>query len=120
MRHRKGKGLPWRRRQRRRGQQGDGVRARGGPSPAVAEAKRRGSQRPDPLGGLFERVAMPLLERNPGLPGVAVFEELRRLHPELPASTRRTVERRVREWKAVHGPEREVVFVQKHRPGRRG
>ena len=39
---------------------------------------------------------------------------------ELPASTRRTVERRVREWKALHGPEREVVFVQKHRPGRRG
>ena len=82
--------------------------------------KRRGSRRPDPLGGLFERVAAPLLERNPGLRAVAVFEELRRLHPELPASTRRTVERRVREWKAVHGPEREVVFVQKHRPGRRG
>ena len=51
---------------------------------------------------------------------MAVFEELRRLHPELPAGTRRTVERRVREWKAVHGPEREVMFVQKHRPGRRG
>ncbi len=82
--------------------------------------KPRGSRRPDPLGGLFERVAAPLLERNPKLRAVAVFEELRRLHPELPASTRRTVERRVREWKALHGPEREVVFVQKHRPGRRG
>ena len=82
--------------------------------------KPRGSRRPDPLGGLFERVAAPLLERNPKLRAVAVFEELRRLHPGLPASTRRTVERRVREWKALHGPEREVVFVQKHRPGRRG
>ena len=82
--------------------------------------KPRGSRRPDPLGGLFERVAPPLLGRNPKLRAVAVFEELRRLHPELPASTRRTVERRVREWKALHGPEREVVFVQKHRPGRRG
>ena len=82
--------------------------------------KPRGSRRPDPLGGLFERVAAPLLGRNPKLRAVAVFEELRRLHPELPASTRRTVERRVREWKALHGPEREVVFVQKHRPGRRG
>ena len=82
--------------------------------------KPRGSRRPDPLGGRFERVAVPLLERNPKLRAVAVFEELCRLHPELPASTRRTVERRVREWKALHGPEREVVFVQKHRPGRRG
>ena len=51
---------------------------------------------------------------------MAVFEELRRLHPELPASTRRTCERRVREWKVVRGPKRAVVFVQKHRPGRRG
>ena len=92
----------------------------GDPRLPSQKRKRRGSQRPDPLGGLFERVAVPLLERNPGLPGVAVFEELRRLHPELPAGTRQTVERRVREWKAVHGPEREVVFVQKHRPGRRG
>ena len=40
--------------------------------------------------------------------------------PSSRPATRRTVERRVREWKAVHGPEREVVFVQKHRPGRRG
>ena len=26
----------------------------------------------------------------------------------------------MREWKALHGPEREVMFAQRHRPGRRG
>ena len=83
-----------------------GYRLEGDPRLPSEKRKQRGSRRPDPLGGLFERVAAPLLERNLGLRAVAVFEELRRLHPELPASTRRTVERRVREWKAVHGPER--------------
>ena len=97
-----------------------GYRLEAGGGLPSEKRKPRASRRPDPLGGLFEQVVVPLLERNPGLRAVAVFEELRRQHPELPVGTRRTVERRVRTWKAVHGPEREVVFVQKHRPGRRG
>ena len=33
---------------------------------------------------------------------------------------RRTLERRVRDWRAVSGPEQEVVFPQEHPPGREG
>ena len=33
---------------------------------------------------------------------------------------RRTIERRVRAWKAKHGPEQEIIFRQRHEPGRRG
>ena len=33
---------------------------------------------------------------------------------------RRTLERRVRAWRAVHGPEQEVIFRQVHEPGRMG
>ena len=33
---------------------------------------------------------------------------------------RRTLERRIRAWRAVHGAEREVIFRQVHEPGRMG
>ena len=46
-----------------------------------------------------------------------LYEELTRLHPELPSGVRRTLERRVRAWKAEHGPEREVMFRQIAEPG---
>ena len=39
-----------------------------------------------------------------------------RRHPELHHGVRRTLERRVRGWKAKHGPEREIIFRQKHEP----
>ena len=51
---------------------------------------------------------------------IAIFEELRSRHPELGAGARRTLERRVRWWRAVNGPDREVIFRQEHSPGRMG
>ena len=51
---------------------------------------------------------------------VAVFEELRRRHPELAYGVRRTLKRRIRAWRAQHGPQREVIFRQVHEPGRMG
>ena len=82
--------------------------------------KRRGRRRPDPLAGIFEEEIVPLLEANPGLRAVALYEEMMRRHPELHPGVRRTLERRVRAWKAKHGPEQEIIFRQKHEPGRRG
>ena len=32
----------------------------------------------------------------------------------------RTLQRRMRDWRALHGPEREVYFAQEHPPGREG
>ena len=82
--------------------------------------KRRGRRRSDPLAGIFEEEIVPLLEANPGLRAVALYEEMMRRHPELHPGVRRTLERRVRAWKAKHGPEREIIFRQRHEPGRRG
>ena len=82
--------------------------------------KARGRRRPDPLAGIFEEELVPLLEQAPDLRAVALFEELMRRHPELGPGVRRTLERRVREWRAVHGPEREIVFRQTHPPGQLG
>jgi hypothetical protein len=80
----------------------------------------RGRRRPDPLADIFDAEIVPLLVAAPGLRAVAVFEEMRRRYPDLDAGVRRTMERRIRAWRAVHGPEREVIFRQTHEPGHMG
>ena len=49
---------------------------------------------------------------------MTIFEQLRRRDPKLPASVRRTLKRRVRRWRALYGPEQEVIFAQRIPPGR--
>ncbi len=80
----------------------------------------RGRRRPDPLATMWEAEIVPLLASMPGLRPVTVFEEMLRRHADLSPGIRRTLERRVRQWQALHGPEREVIFRQDHPPGRQG
>ena len=80
----------------------------------------RGRRRPDPLAAIFDAEVVPMLQAAPGLRPVAIFEEMVRRHPELGEGIRRTLERRIRAWRAVHGEEREVIFRQHHQPGRMG
>ena len=90
------------------------------PSQRSARPRRR---RPvsDPLGGLWESDIVPLLENRPGLRPIALLEEMQRRHPDCDWSRlRRTLERRVRAWHGLHGPEREVIFRQDHPPGQQG
>jgi hypothetical protein len=77
--------------------------------------------RPDPLAGLWDEEIVPLLEGAPRLRPVTILHELQRRHPDrIDGSVRRTLERRIRQWRAMHGPEREVMFPQTHTPGRMG
>ena len=87
------------------------------PSQRKAPRERR---RPDPLGDIFEAEVVPMLQASPGLRSVAIFEEMIRRHPELGGGIRRTLERRIRSWRAIHGAEREIIFRQVHEPGRMG
>jgi transposase InsO family protein len=80
----------------------------------------RERRRPDPLAAIFDSEIVPLLKSAPGVRPVAVLEEMLRRHPELSRTVRRTLERRIRAWRALHGEEREVVFRQVHEPGRLG
>ena len=80
----------------------------------------RGRRRPDPLAALWQSEIVPMLEAAPGLRTVAVFEEMCRRHPKLATGVRRTLERRVAHWRALHGPNRDVMFRQEHPPGRMG
>jgi transposase InsO family protein len=82
--------------------------------------KPRGRRRPDPLAGVWEDEIVPMLTAAPGVRAVAIFEEICRRHPELAAGVRRTLERRVAHWRALHGPRRDVIFRQEHLPGRMG
>jgi hypothetical protein len=43
---------------------------------------------------------------------VAVYDEMLRRHPELPEGIRRTLDRRIRSWRAVHAQEQEVIAGQ--------
>src|SRR5690606_17338364 len=83
--------------------------------PSQAKAPR-GRRRPDPLGQIFETEVIPLLRSAPGLRPVAVYEEMQRRHPELQPGIRRTLERRIRAWRAMHGQDQDVIFRQVHAP----
>ena len=83
-------------------------------------AEPRGRRRPDPLIDVWDSEVVPLLKAAPGLRAIAIFEELQRRHPTLPGSLRRTLERRIRQWRAEHGPDQDVIFRQVHAPGRAG
>ena len=82
------------------------------------KAKPWGRRRADPLAEVFDTVVVPILENSPGIRPVGVFQGLMRRHPELDPGARRTQERRLRLWRAEHGPEQDVIFRQKHEPGR--
>ena len=97
-----------------------GYRLAEDPSLLSGKAAPRGRRRPDPLADIFETEVVPILENSPGIRPVGVFEALMQRHPKLDPGVRRTLERRIRAWRAEHGPEREVIFRQKHEPGQRG
>ena len=80
----------------------------------------RGRRRRDPLAEVWDSEVVPLLKSAPGLRPVAVFDEIRRRHPEIGAGVRRALERRIRAWRALNGAEQDVIFRQRHPPGRLG
>jgi hypothetical protein len=87
------------------------------PSQRQAPRDRR---RPDPLSAVWDSEVVPLLKSVAGLRPIAIFDELRRRHPEIGAGIRRTLERRIRTWRALNGAEQDVIFRQEHPPGRLG
>lgn len=76
---------------------------------------------PDPLAMVWEQELVPLLERSPGLSPVTLLEELQANYPDsYPNKLLRTLQRRVKQWKALYGSDKEVIFRQIHEPGRLG
>ncbi len=97
-----------------------GYRAAHDPRPSSEKGAPRERRRPEPLADVFDADVVPMLKASPGLRPVAILEELLRQHPDLGPGIRRTLERRIRQWRALQGAEREVIFRQVHEPGRMG
>lgn len=93
---------------------------RAGGLPSKQEA-RQWRTRADPLSCWWESDVVALLEATPALNAVTILEELQRRYPgEVSPGLLRTLQRRLRQWRAAHGGEREVYFAQEHPPGRLG
>jgi hypothetical protein len=90
------------------------------PRPPSQKKVPRGRRRRDPLAAVWDSEVVPFLKSAPGLRPVAIFDEIRRRHPEIGAGVRRTLERRIRAWRALNGAEQDVIFRQEHPPGRLG
>jgi hypothetical protein len=80
----------------------------------------RGRTVPDPLAAVWETVLLPILERDPAVQAVTLLRHLQIADPDAfpDDRVRRTLERRVRDWRALHGAARDVIFRQTPEPGR--
>ncbi len=69
--------------------------------------------REDPLEAVWETELVVLLEQEPSLTGTTLLEYLEEHYPEhYDQRVLRTLQRRVKQWKALNGPDREVMFRQ--------
>ncbi len=72
---------------------------------------------PDPLADVWESELEPMLRREPRLKPTTLYEYLQEQYPDKYTKVLRTLQRRVRAWKAIHGPAPEVMFELRHEPG---
>src|SRR5438270_6078011 len=73
--------------------------------------------RPDPFADTWEEIRQ-LLSAEPDLQPKTLFEHLPRTYPErFQDGQVRTLQRRIKNWRALEGPPREVFFAQDHYPG---
>jgi hypothetical protein len=88
--------------------------------PSELETVPRWRTRPDPFVEVWEEVR-ELLGANAGLEAKTVFQYLQRSNPgRFQDGQLRTLQRKVKNWRATDGPSREVFFSQQHQPGRLG
>lgn len=88
--------------------------------PSEVVPARTWRTRRDPFDGVWESRIVPLLETNPGLEAKTIFGALQREEPGRFADGQlRTLQRKMKRWRASAGPAKEVFFPQEHRPGER-
>jgi hypothetical protein len=89
-----------------------------GKLPSEVRVTHNWRTREDPFTGVWEEVRQELAV-NPGLEAKTLFQMLQRKYPgRFQDGQVRTLQRRVRIWRAQEGPAKEVFLAQEHRPGR--
>jgi hypothetical protein len=92
-----------------------------GPLPSQTKTARGWRTRIDPFAEVWERDIVPLLEADSRgvLDGVTLMMVLEERYPgRFGAGQLRTLQRRLRDHRALRGPGKEVFFEQVHPPGR--
>jgi hypothetical protein len=85
------------------------------------QPRRYWRSRANPFATVWETEVVPLLKSAPKLMAITVLRKLQEEHPGcFPDGTLRTLQRHMRQWRALHGPAKEVFFPQEHAPGHRG
>ncbi len=83
--------------------------------------RRYWRSRVDPFAQVWDTEVVPLLRGAPKLMAITLLRKLQDDHPELfPDGVQRTLQRHIRQWRALEGPPKEVFFPQDHAPGHRG
>lgn len=86
--------------------------------PSEQSPDRTWRTRADPFDGVWEEIRQRI-DAHPGLEARTLFEALQRERPgEFADGQLRTLQRRIKRWRATEGPGREVFFAQRHVPGR--
>lgn len=86
-----------------------------------AKTGRNWRTRHDPLEAVWQSELAVLLERDETLTGTTLLEYLQDHYPEqYDDKVLRTLQRRVKQWRAVHGADKEVMFRQQAEPARQG
>ena len=90
---------------------------RSGKLPTESQKVHDWRTRLDPFSGVWEEIECQL-ELNPGLQSKTLFHDLQRRYPgDFPDGQLRTLQRRIKSWRAMKGPSKEVYFPQVHHPG---
>ena len=98
-----------------------GRRAEKGELQLGSRKKRNWRTRADPFADVWESEVVPLLKKNAQFTPMTLFEKLQKDHPgKYHDSKLRTFQRRVSDWKALYGPDNEVMFRQEQIAGRMG
>ena len=88
-----------------------------GKLPSESKREHDWRTRKDPFELVWSKVEEQL-EVNPGLQAKTVLEWLQREHPgKFQDGQLRTLQRRIKQWRATDGPGKEVFFRQTHHPG---
>jgi hypothetical protein len=86
-----------------------------------AKNQRKYRTRPDPLTDVWDEVVLPLLKSDQDNTAVSIFDHLCEAHLDrFKPGARRTLERRILQWRQLHGEGQAVVFVQVHPLGAQG
>jgi len=89
-----------------------------GKLPSEVRMKHTWRTRPDPFAEVWPQLQEQLAV-NPGLEAKTLFQALQKQYPgRFPDGQMRTLQRRVKRWRAEQGPAKEVFFAQVHHPGR--